>query len=73
MGQIFYACAYDLETRTRCIHYADKFFSNCYAYSGAVYSMHYLLRQSPYRIMWGGDYVLREDTFAEFSRKEDLP
>jgi hypothetical protein len=51
---------------------ADKFHANCYGHSGAVRSIHYLLRQKPYHVMWGGQYVLLDDKLAEFSRKEDL-
>ena len=72
MGQIFYACAYDIETKTCCVYDADKFHANCYSFSGAVYSMHYLLRKKPYRIMWGGQYVALENRIANFSRLEDL-
>ena len=62
MGQIFFACAYDIENKKCCIYYADRFHANCYSYSGAVFAMHYLLRQAPYRIMWGGDYVIENIT-----------
>lgn len=72
MGQIFYACAYDIESKTCCVVNADKFYSNCYNYSGAVLSMHYLLRQKPYYVMWGGDYVVIDDHLEYFSRKQDL-
>jgi len=72
MGQIFYACAYDIEEKTCCTIDADKFHANCYSFSGAVYSMHYLLRQKPYRIMWGGHYVSSEENIARFSSTEDL-
>ncbi|MCL1917419.1 MAG: hypothetical protein FWG14_03745 [Peptococcaceae bacterium] len=72
MGQIFCACAYDIETKTCCVMDADKFHANCYAHSGAVLSMHYLLRQKPYRVMWGGGYVVIDDSLEEFSRTEDL-
>ena len=72
MGQIFYACAYDTETKTCCVVDADKFQANCYAHSGAVHSMHYLLRQKPYRIMWGGDYIVIDDNLTAFSRTEDF-
>ena len=72
MGQVFYACAYDVDARTCCVIDADKFNANCYAHSGAVLSMHYLLRQKPYRIMWGGIYVSLDDNLDLFSRTEDL-
>ena len=72
MGQIFNACAYDIETKTCCVIDADKFHANCYAHSGAVHSMHYLLRQRPYRVMWGGGYVVIDDNLKDFSRTEDL-
>jgi hypothetical protein len=55
MGQIFLACAYDIENNTCSIEYADKFHANCYSYSAAVFSIHYLLRQKPWRVMWGGE------------------
>ena len=61
MGQVFFASAYDLETKTCCVIAADKFHSNCYSFSGAVHSMHHLLRQNPYRVMWGGDDVEFDD------------
>jgi hypothetical protein len=51
---------------------ADKFHANCYSYSGAVASTHYLLRQKPYRVMWGGHYVVAEKNIGKFSRTEDL-
>ena len=70
MGQIFHACAYDIETKTCCVMDADKFHANCFAHSGAVRSIHYLLRQKPYRVMWGGDYVV--GGLTDFSRTEDL-
>ena len=72
MGQIFHACAYDTETKTCCVYDADKFHANCYAHSGAVVAMHYLLRQKPYRIMWGGGYTLFPDNLAKFTSEEDL-
>jgi len=49
MGQDFTACAYDIENRKSCNYFAAKFHANCYSFSGAVLSMHYLLRQAPYR------------------------
>ena len=70
MGQIFKACAYDIETKICCVRDADKFHANCFAHSGAVRSIHYLLRQKPYRVMWGGIYVVADLT--NFSRTEDL-
>jgi len=77
MGQIFHACAYDIETKTRCVYDADKFHANCYAHSGAVFSIHYLLRNKPYHIMWGGNYVAIENNIAgqniaDISRTEVL-
>jgi len=72
MGQIFHACAYDTEERTRCTVDADKFDGNCYSYSGAVMTMHYLLRQKPYRIMWGGNYVELDRHLKYFPSFEDL-
>ena len=70
MGQTFYACAYDIENKKCCIYHADKFNANCYSYSGAVSAMHYLLRQAPYRIMWGGDYVI--DNISKINNEEYL-
>ena len=70
MGQIFMASAYDIESKTCCTFYADKFHANCYSYSDAVISMHYLLRKKPYRIMWGGDYVF--ENIQDIKCEEDL-
>ena len=72
MGQIFHACAYDIDTKTCCVYDADKFHANCYSICGTVFSMHYLLRQKPYRIMWGGVYVFFDENLEKFSRTEDL-
>jgi hypothetical protein len=55
VGQIFFSCAYD----------ADKFHANCYSFSGSVFSTHYLLRQKPYRIMWGGIDVLINNELSD--------
>ena len=70
MGQIFNACAYDIKTKECCVIDADKFHANCYSFSGTVASMHYLLRQKPWRIMWGGNYVC--ENLEKYSRDEDL-
>ena len=73
MGQIFHACAYDIENKTCCVYDADKFHANCYAHSGVVRSIHYLLRQKPYHVMWGGGYVVIDDYLEDPSlRTEDL-
>ncbi|MHC6203983.1 hypothetical protein ACYULU_12415 [Breznakiellaceae bacterium SP9] len=72
MGQIFYASAYDIEEKTCCVMEADKFHANCYSYSGAVLSIHYLLRQKPYRVMWGGNYVMEREGILDFSTPESL-
>ena len=72
MGQTFYACAYDIENKTCCVMDVDKFHANCYCYSGAAFSIHYLLRQKPYHVMWGGVYVAIDDNLEHFSRTEDL-
>ena len=72
MGQIFYSCAYDTESMVSCVYDAAKFHANCYSFSGSVFSIHYLLRQKPYRIMWGGYYVKDEGGLSDFSRTEDL-
>jgi len=70
MGQLFDACAYDIENKKCCVFHADKFHANCYSYSGAVFSMHYLLRQTPYRIMWSGEYVMED--ISEINNEEYL-
>lgn len=72
MGQIFFATAYDIETKTCCVIDADKFHANCYSFCGIVLSMHYLLRQKPYRIMWGGAYVAIDNNLEHYSKQEDL-
>ena len=72
MGQIFHATAYDIDTKTCCVCNADKFHANCYSYSGAVFSMHYLLRKKPYRIMWGGCHVVLDNNLQIFSHIDDL-
>jgi len=72
MGQIFYSCAYDIENRTCCVYEADKFHANCYSMCGSVFSIHYLLRQKPYRIMWGGYNAIGGKELSKFSREEDL-
>ena len=69
MGQIFYSCAYDIENRTRCVYEADKFHANCYSMCGSVFSIHYLLRQKPYRIMWGGYNAIGGKELSKFSRE----
>ena len=65
MGQIFHACVYDIESRTCSVTYADKFHANCYTYSGAVAATHYLLRQKPYHVMWGGDYIAIDNALVK--------
>ena len=50
----------------------DKFHANCYCYSGAVFSIHYLLRRQPYHVMWGGVYVAIDDNLENIYRFEDL-
>jgi len=72
MGQIFYSSAYDIETKTCCVYDADKFHANCYAHSGSVFAVHYLLRKKPYNVMWGGRYVILDDLVQEFLRPQDL-
>jgi hypothetical protein len=72
MGQIFFASAYDIEAKRCCIIDADKFHANCYSYSGAVAVMHYLLRQQPYHIMWGGQNVLIDDDLHEITEHDTL-
>lgn len=72
MGQIFNACIYDIDSKVCCTVYADKFHANCYSYSGAVLSTHYLLRQKPCHVMWGGDYVLIDDYLEDISNEDIL-
>ncbi|MCL2443231.1 MAG: hypothetical protein FWD13_07175 [Treponema sp.] len=70
MGQLFIASAYDIDSKTCCTFYADKFHANCYSYSAAVRAMHYLLRKNPYRIMWGGNDVIED--IMDIDSEEDL-
>ena len=72
MGQIFHACAYDVETKISCVLDADKFHANCFSCSGTVACMHYLLHQKPYRIMWGGAYMLIDHNLEKISKDEIL-
>ena len=72
MGQEFYSSAYDIENRVCCVYHAAKFHANCYSFSGSVFSIHYLLRQKPYRVMWGGYGVMDCKELPRFSRTEDL-
>ncbi len=72
MGQTFYACVYDVEDKTCLVCYVDKFHANCYAHSWGVYLTHYLLRQKPYNVMWGGDYMAIDDNLGDVSKREDL-
>ena len=72
MGQIYYACAYDIDTKTCNVVEADKFHANCYSCSSAVLSTHYLLRQKPYRVMWGGNSISSDDNIEHFLKTEDL-
>ena len=72
MGQIFFASAYDIKTKECCVMDADKFHANCYSYCGTVLSVHYLLRQKPYRVMWGGQYIALGDKIDKISKEEDL-
>jgi len=72
MGQIFHACAYDVERKISCVLDADKFHANCFSYSCTVVCVHYLLRQEPYRIMWGGAYVLIDHNLEKISKDEIL-
>jgi hypothetical protein len=51
---------------------ADKFRANSDSRSAAVFMTHYLLRQKPYRVMWGGDYVVLNDSLEQFDRDEEL-
>jgi hypothetical protein len=72
MGQIFYSCAYDIENMTCCVYDADKFHANCFSFSGSVFSIHYLLRQKPYRVMWGGYDMIGAEQLPRASTTEDL-
>jgi len=72
MDQVFHAVAYDIKTKTRFTMDAGTFHANCYSYSSAVCAMHYLLRQKPYRIMWGGGNVTINSNIQHFAREEDL-
>jgi len=72
MGQIFYAVAYDIENKECSVANADKFHANCYIYSWDVVGIHYLLRQKPYRVMWGGDYVLDNNEIANITTEEQF-
>lgn len=72
MGQIFSAIVYDTEDMVCSVEYADKFPANCYSFSTVVCIAHYLLRQRPYRVLWGGDYVTIDDNLKYFKTKEEL-
>jgi len=72
MGQIFYASAYDAKTKECCVMDADKFHANCFSYNGTIISIHYLLRQQPYNVMWGGHYVVLNNRIKQFTREEYL-
>ncbi|MCL2720037.1 MAG: hypothetical protein FWD47_01685 [Treponema sp.] len=72
MGQMFYACAYKPDNKMCCVYEADKFYSNCYSFSGAVSTIHYLLRQEPYHIMWGGLYLINETFISKLSNNDLL-
>ena len=69
MGQIFNAVAYDLDSMTCFVDDADKFHANCYNFSPTVRCIHYLLRQKPYRVMWGGDYFIPKNKDLNFSEE----
>ena len=72
MGQIFHACAYDIDTKECCVIDADKFHANCFSFSGTTVSMHFLLRQKPYNIMWGGDYVVTDKYLSKVESNDIL-
>ncbi|MCL2639071.1 MAG: hypothetical protein FWD48_11970 [Oscillospiraceae bacterium] len=72
MGQIFHAIAYDIENKTCCVMESDKFHANCYSFSGAVKSIHYLLRQKAYNVMWGGDYVAIDGALNDINNNDVL-
>lgn len=72
MGQIFYSTVYDVKTR-ECISYeADKFHANCFSFSGAVKSAHYLLKDFAKRVMWYGIYSFDKDFSKRFVTEEKL-
>jgi hypothetical protein len=70
MGQIFYATVYDIDNLICSRTDSNKFHANCYSFSGSVATVHYLLRQKPYRVMWLGNYAV--EVIDDFSREEDL-
>ncbi|MCL1996467.1 MAG: hypothetical protein FWG63_09700 [Defluviitaleaceae bacterium] len=74
MGQIYTACVYDTKKRIAYTGDVDKFHANCHSNSGSVVTTHYLLRQQPYNVMWGGGYVVIDDFLEQFdlAEHEDL-
>ena len=72
MGQIYHACIYDTNEMTAYVMDADKFHANCYSFSGTVAVTHYLLRQKPHNVMWGGGYVVLDDALADITDEKIL-
>jgi hypothetical protein len=72
MGQIFHACVYDLKKKVCSVFNADKFYANCYSFSGAVAVTHYLLHKKPHNVMWGGNYAYDFNCISSISRNQIL-
>jgi len=72
MSQFFSPTAYDVDTRTKFTARCSWFEDNSYNYHDALSKLHYLLRQQPYRVMWGGCSSAYGDNFLKFPREEDL-
>ena len=72
MGQIYSACIYDIEDRTACVMDADKFHANCYSFCGTVAVAHYLLRNKPHNVMWGGDYIVLDDALEDIHDEKNF-
>lgn len=72
MGQIFNVAVYDIESKKCFTECVDKFHANCYSFSEAICSTHYLLRQAPYHVMWCGEYVVLDDAIRKFLEPEKL-
>lgn len=72
MGQIFNVAVYDIENKKCFSEEVDKFHANCFSFSLAVCSTHYLLRKAPYRVMWCGGYVVLNDAITNFLEPDKL-
>ena len=70
--QTFYACAYDIDSRVCCTIYTGGFSGGCYSYNRAVFSLHYLLRKNPYRIMWCGETIYTHAYRLKLCNDEDI-